>query len=265
MKPQVQRLWPTYLGPLPETLTADGIDWRIAIVRFGTGRLGHGPDVPDVALDFTTSADSFRTALGGLVHQIYGPTESGTEAIDLALSQLALRPGAAHLFILFSDENDDLPVSIQRGVLREPPQRWLTSPRTPIFQARLDATAQSLISAQVMVDFVINPKFQPSAFQYGSPAATVLDLAGHLDAAATLSALAAAQQQRSLQGQLLASGSCVASTCATGLAALTCTTDADCALRSRTFDLRGARRRSQAPVLFQSVVDDLRNAVACRP
>jgi uncharacterized repeat protein (TIGR01451 family) len=266
MRRYVRVLLPTYLASVPETLSASGIDWRLGVVRFGTGkrRAPDGPDTPNVALDFTTSGDTFRAVIADLPNHIYGPTESGTEAIDLALSSMALRPGVAHMFVMFSNENDDLPISIVRDRHREPPGRWLTSSLQPTFQARLDSTAQGLIDAQVMVDFVVNPRRAPSSFQYGSPWYTVVDPSGRPDLEATLAALTGAQREQSLQGQLLGAGVCSGGSCTRGRVGKMCTADIDCGLWARAFDIRGVRIL-HAPLFFQSIVGDVIAAVGCGP
>jgi hypothetical protein len=262
MKRLVRRVFSNLLGPFPEQLTSAQLDWRLAIVRFGTGRWGHpGPDFPEVRLDFTTSPQAFRDAIAGLKDSIFGVTESGTEAIDLAVSSLALRAGASRIFVLFTDENDDLPVSIERGRLREPPKRWLKSPRRGQFQARLDATAQRLIDNHVELELVVNPRWPAVRFQYGG--VNRLDAGGHLDAAATYAELTALHEAESLQGQLLASGRCSSGVCTQGKEGQSCMVDFDCALLARTFNVRFAKTRDPG-FLFAPLFDDILH-VACKP
>src|SRR6185369_5892018 len=131
-----------------------------------------------------------RAAVDLLQTKITGPTEAGSEAFDLALDNLVFRPNAIPVFLLFTDEDDDLPVSIERGARREPPGgTWLTSSRRPQFQARIDEVATRLIGKKARLAMVVNRRNKPTEFQYGSSRATRLDGMNNLDQAMTLSAL----------------------------------------------------------------------------
>ena len=265
MKRDLQRLHDT-LGQLPEQFSTAGADIRIAIVRFGTGRVRNGPDVPNILLDFTTDGNVFRAAADTLQLTKTGPTESGSEALDLALDNLQFRPNAIPVFLVFTDEDDDLPISIERGRRREPPGRtWLTSPRRAQFQARLDAVAQRLIGVGARLAMVMNRRNKPAEFQYGSPRMTHLDVSGQLDVPATLAALTGMQMQQSLQGQLLATGSCgVDYACTAGRVGFPCTTDGECGLPARAYEIKDARGQNLAS-FFASLRADLISMGSCAP
>lgn len=256
---------PNVIGALPDLASAAGIDARFALVRYGTGRLRKGPDFPDLMLDFTSDGNSFRDALTDLRSRLTGPTESGTEALDFALDNLQLRPGAIPIVLLFTDEDDDLPVSIERRRRREPPPRWLTDERTPQFQARLDAVADRLIESGARMIFVMKPQNRPSEFQYGSPRLTRLDNEGRFDGPQTLLSLATEQMENSLQGQLLSSGRCVAGHCVEGSIDYMCSVDADCGLYARAHDIKAARRRKTRDEFYAHLLDDLLDLAVCQP
>jgi hypothetical protein len=255
MRNDLRRLVST-LGPLPEQLAEAGLDYRLAVVRFGTGRVRSGPDHPEVLLDFTRDAETYRASIDTLRSKITGPTESGTEALTLALDRLVFRPNAIPVVLLFTDEDDDLPVSIERGARREPPSRWLTSPRTPPFQQRLDEVAERLIALQARLVMLVNPRSKPTEHQYGSPRATVVDAEGRLDVTGTRAALAALRAERSLQGQLLAAGACETGTCAEGRIGYPCSADDDCGLPARAYTVTQARRRN-SEAFFQALRQEL--------
>jgi hypothetical protein len=264
MRNDLRRLRET-LGQLPEQFSTAGADFRIAVVRYATGRLHHGPDYPEVLQDFTTDGNVYRAAVDVLQTKIVGPTESGSEALDHGLDHLVFRPNAIPVFLLFSDEDDDLPVSIERRARREPPGgKWLTSPRTAQFQARLDAVAQRLIAKQARLVMVVNRKNRPTEFQYGSVQATRLETSGQLDVPATLAALTSMQMQNSLQGQLLATGTCTAGTCSSGRVGFVCNVDGDCGLPSRTYEIREARGVNLS-TFFANLRADLIAMGSCAP
>jgi uncharacterized protein YdbL (DUF1318 family) len=195
-----------------------------------------------------------------------GPTESGSEALDFTLDTVSPRPRAVQVLVLFTDEDDDLPVDIERGRLREPPRRdWLTSPRTALFQSRLDAVAQRIIDAGARAILVIRPKRRPSEFQYGAARMTRRNAQGRFDQAATLAALSAEQLDRSLQGQLLAGGRCDAGRCAEGARGYVCATDSDCGLYARVADIREARRRKTRDQFYRDLLDELVELARCQP
>jgi hypothetical protein len=257
---------PTALGQFPELAAAAGVDYRLAVVRFGSGRLKSGAPGPDLWLDFTTDGDAFRSALGTLRSRMSGPTESGSEALDFTVDTVSPRPRAVQVLVLFTDEDDDLPVSIESGRLREPPRRkWLTSERTPLFQGRLDAVAQRIIDAGARAILVIRPKRRPSEFQYGAARMTRRNAQGRFDQAATLAALSAEQLDRSLQGQLLAGGRCDAGRCAEGARGYVCATDSDCGLYARVADIREARRRKTRDQFYRDLLDELVELARCQP
>jgi hypothetical protein len=263
MRGDLKRIVST-LGALPEAFAQAGVDYRVAIVRFGTGHFRDGPDYPEVWLDFTSDGDTFRAALSTLQTRTTGPTESGTEALELALSLLR-RPNAIPVILLFTDEDDDLPVTVERGSKREPPGRkWLTSPRSPQFQARLDQTAQALIARQTRLVMLMNRRNKPAEFQYGSPRATLLNAQNNLDIPATLALLTSMQMHRSLQGQLLASGICSAGTCTQGRVGNACAVNEDCGLPSRAYDIRLGRKRSR-DAFFQALRDEIVTSGDCEP
>src|SRR6185436_16742974 len=71
MRNDLRRLHDT-LGQLPEQFSSAGADFRIAVVRFATGHLHHGPDVPEVLQDFTTDGSVYRAAVDLLQTKITG-------------------------------------------------------------------------------------------------------------------------------------------------------------------------------------------------
>jgi hypothetical protein len=256
---------PPAIGSLPEMAASAGIDHRLALVRFGTGKLGVGLDRPDLMLDFTTDGDAFRAALGALRSLITGPTESGTEALDFALDNLQLRPRAIPIFIVVTDEDDDLPLSIESGRRREPPSKWLTDARAPQFQARIDAVAERLVAAGARGVFLLKPRNRPSEFQYGAPRLGLVDGQGRFDGPQTLTALRAEQLDRSLQGSLLAAGRCDAGYCAEGSVGYTCSSDSDCGLYARAYDIKSARRKKTRDVFYAALLDELMELARCQP
>jgi uncharacterized repeat protein (TIGR01451 family) len=256
---------PTSLAKLPEIATAAGIDFRLALVRFGSGHLKSGATGPDLRLDFTTDDAAFRAALEALPATMSGPTESGSEALDFALDQLEFRANAVPVAILFTDEDDDLPWSVEPKRRREPPGKWVGSPRAPQFQERLDALAQRLGTAGVRLIAVMRRTDRPAEYQYGSPRMTQLGADGRFDLTATWSALAAAEMQDSLQGQLLAGGLCEDGRCAAGSLGYPCITDVDCALYSRIYDIKEGRRRRTRERFYSDLVDELTAVAGCVP
>jgi hypothetical protein len=264
MRGDLKRI-PAALGSLPEMAAGAGIDHRLALVRFGTGTLRNGPDVPDLMLDFTTDGDDFRTALAALLPRLTGPTESGTEALYFALDTLQLRPRAVPIFVVFTDEDDDLPVLIERGRRREPPSKWLTDARAPQFQARLDAVAERLVAASARGIFLMKPRNRPSEFQYGAPRLGLVDDQGRFDGPQTLLALAAEQLDHSLQGSLLAAGRCEAGRCAEGSVGYTCSSDSDCGLYARAYDIKSARRKKTRDAFYAALLDELIELANCQP
>lgn len=253
------------LGALPDEFALAGADFRIAVVRFATGRLHSGPDFPEILQDFTSSTPVYQAAIDVLQTKITGPTEAGTEAFDLALDNLVFRPNAIPVFLLFTDEDDDLPVSIERSARREPPGgKWLTSPRRPQFQMRLDEVASRLIAKKARLAMVINRRNKPTEFQYGSPRATRLDGMNHLDQAMTLAALTSMQMQDSLQGQLLSAGTCTAGTCTAGREGFSCTVDEECGLPARAYEIKEARRTNLG-AFFAALRADLIAMGSCAP
>ena len=197
------------VGIFPFILADEGIDpddVRVAIVAFGTNRLGNGPIEPRLALDWVGASDTaaISATLNALSEQIVRETESGTEAIQFALAQLAFRPEARGNIILITDEDDDRPASIDGK--REPPFLWNVSADMPFFQGRIDTTAQALIQQEMFLNLIINPSDRPSRYQYGVPGATMLTPEGHLDIEATLQVLRDNGYDESLQGQLLRAG-----------------------------------------------------------
>jgi hypothetical protein len=264
MRNDLRRLVTT-LGPLPEQLADAGVDYRIAVVRFATGHYRHGPDRPEILLDFATDGDSFRAKIATLRSKLTGPTESGTEALDLALDELHLRPNAIPVFLLFSDEDDDLPISMERRARREPPgANWVRSARTSIFQGRIDEVADRLIGIGARLVMLVNPRDKPVEHQYGSPRSTVIDSEGRLDVAATRAALASRGLERSLQGQLLASGLCETGACARGKVGALCQSDDDCALPARAYPILQARDRNR-DAFFQMLRQELVDYGNCAP
>jgi hypothetical protein len=197
-------------------------------------------------------------------------TEAGSEAINHALDELTWRSGAVRNIFLYTDEDDDAGVSLQgekgrRG--REPPRRgpkargrWLT--RWQSFQARVDATADRLIANQVLLHMVVNFKDRPTTFQYGDPRMTETNGDGGLDPVGTLSALVSKSQDRSLQGQLLASGECRGNgVCTGGRVGSPCVVDSDCALTARAYQI--PRNDAQADALFPGLIADILEAQIC--
>jgi hypothetical protein len=257
---------PAALGTFPELAASAGVDYTLSLVRFGTGKIHHGGDFPVVTLNPTTDGDAFRAALGDLHNHLTGPTESGSEALDLALDAIPLRPGAVPVFIVFTDEDDDLPVTIERGAHREPPgAKWLTSPRQPQFQTRLDEVADRLINVHGRLLLVVNPHNRPTEFQYGASRLTALDPLGKLDLSATLNGLSAAGMQESLQGQLLTAGRCTAGHCSEGSLGYACTADTDCGLYSRAYEIKAARRKKTREAFYNSLMSELIDLSHCQP
>jgi cysteine-rich repeat protein len=156
----------------------------------------------------------------------------------VALDELAWRPDATPCLIVYTDEDDDYPSRLAPpdGDF-EPPLNWASTPRTAAFQAVLDEIAGRLTDVGAFVLLFTNPGDRPTEFQLGSAAATRLDVLGRVDVAKTLAQLAARGYERSLQGQLLATGTCTGGTCATGRVGRTCQVDTDCGLPARVIDL----------------------------
>jgi hypothetical protein len=201
------------LDAFPDVLGQFGIEGRYAVVAFGTNPQSGQPAPRLVTDGYVDDGVSLAAAVGGLSNEIVGPVESGTEAIIDALSlqrwpQLQFRPDAIRNLILITDEDDDRPVSVMQsqGGGREPPIRWPPDPtgNDADFQDRIDQAADLLIANQVLLNMVINPQQAPSKFQYGDPAATVLDGDGRLNVLDTLAALG--PNLLGLQGQLLSAG-----------------------------------------------------------
>jgi hypothetical protein len=177
---------------------------------------------------------------------------------------LRLLDNAIPVFLVFTDENDDLPVSIERGRLREPPKKWLTDPRAPQFQARLDEVSERLIALHARAIMLVNRHNRPTEFQYGASRATAFDSLGHFDVAGTLATLQAQSMQNSIQGQLLASGICGGTSCVQGRIGFACTLDTDCGLPVRAYDIQLARRKGR-DVFFQNLRNELIDYGNCPP
>ncbi len=250
------------LGSLPEELQRAGVDERLALVRFGTGRYSGGVEYPSVVTDFTTAGEAFRGALTELDSPVTGETESGTEAIDFAFDNLSFRPDAQKVFILYTDENDDLPMSIANDTPdREPPPNWISVPSLAApFQVRLDEAAQRLIDNQVILNLIVNALTAPTNFQYGSSDASQYRPDGTLDVAATLDALRAKRMDRSIQGQLLGAGRCDSGVCTAGRVGRSCSADIECGLIARVFPeqiVTGAARND----FFRGLVAEIKGQI----
>jgi hypothetical protein len=111
---------------------------------------------------------------------------------------------------------------------------------------------------------VVNRRNKPVEFQYGSSRATRLDGMNNLDQAMTLSALISMQMQNSLQGQLLSAGVCTAGTCTTGREGFSCSSNADCGLPARSYEIRDARKANLA-AFFTALRADLISMGSCAP
>jgi hypothetical protein len=70
--------------------------------------------------------------------------------------------------------------------------------------------------------------------------------------------------EQSLQGQLLASGTCGAGTCIDGRAGFSCGTDGDCGLPARTYDIRESRNTNLS-AFFTALRADLIAMGSCAP
>jgi len=101
----------------------------------------------------------------------------------------------------------------------------------------LDEIAGRVANVGGFVLLFTNPSDAPSDFQFGSPRVTRLDVLGRVDVAKTLAALTNRGEERSLQGQLLASGTCSGGTCVAGRIDRACQTDVDCGLPARAIDI----------------------------
>jgi hypothetical protein len=124
--------------------------------------------------------------------------------------------------------------------------------------------AQRLIAKEARLALVVNRRNKPTEFQYGSPRATRTDVGGQLDVPATYAALAAMQMQDSLQGQLLATGTCSLGTCSAGRVGFACTTDGDCGLPARAYEIRDARGVN-LQTFFENLQADLVAMGSCAP
>jgi hypothetical protein len=274
------------------------IDHRLAIVRFGTNRIsanpGRGPAEPDVVLPFTTDGAAFCTTLAGMSTDIRKATEAGSEVMQFALDNLECRPEALCNIVLYTDEDDDSPVSAAEK-RREPPfggtrcygrrceARWLP------FQQRIDNTAASLIAGQVQLNLVMRRGDRPSTSAYGDPVCTRLDADGNLDPGPTLDCLrthpnvvgvctdgscsagrigsACTVDEHcdalSHQAHLLGSGVCESSgVCSGGRIGSACLTDADCAILARAYSVPRTRRQSDE--FFIRFLDDKVREQTCR-
>lgn len=220
------------LASVPEDLNALGVDPRFALIRFGSS----GGTDPAVLQDLTDDPAKYRTALATVAGS--GKVESTSEALGVALDELSFRPDATPCFIVYTDEDDDYPSrqSPPDGDY-EPPQNWESTTRTAAFQAVLDEIAGRLANAGAFTLLFMNPGDQPSEFQIGSARATRLDSLGRVDIAKTIAGLTARGFERSLQGQLLASGVCTAGTCTAGRIGRACQVNLDCGLPAHAIDL----------------------------
>lgn len=230
------------LGPIPEAAAALGHDYRIAVLRFGT-RPKTQYLTPELLQDFTTDGEAVRAALRDVKVKLVTPTESGTEALDFMLDNLSFRPGAMKVVVLVTDEDDDLPVSLQtRASGREPPTNWLRGARRTIFQNRIDAVSQRLVEENVRLLLVVRSREFPSDFQYGTPSLQVFDSCNRVVRAASFDKMRTKQREQSLQGRLLSSGGCTAGSCTQGSVGRSCDTDLDCGLYVRSFEIQDVLR-----------------------
>jgi hypothetical protein len=85
-----------------DALSASGIDYRLALVRFGQSA---NSGAASIAMSLSTDVNLFKSILSGWTAG--GGTEPGFAAIRLAIQQLPFRPGAQKVFILITDEDSD--------------------------------------------------------------------------------------------------------------------------------------------------------------
>ncbi len=258
MRRDFKQWLPGLLSGFPAELAAAGIDYRLAIVRFGTNRKGQakrGPAIPDVVLPCTNDLVAFDQALFDMMefnigrcsddpldprhlNCIRNATETGSEAIRFALedpSRLGCRPDAVPNVLLMTDEDDDSPALDTAGNLntekREPPSRGIKcygrqcQSRWLPFQQRTDDTAALLVSHQAQLSMIQKTRNSPTRNQYGDPACTQIDSGGFLDRAATLSCLVEPDRRG-----FTPTGTCDGGTnlCTTGRIGQACSVDADC-------------------------------------
>lgn len=261
----------SHLGNMPDRLDAAGIDWRISIVRFSTfGNPKRGTLYPDVFLDWTSDAQTWRNALPQLGTNPRIPLEAGTEAMHWGLDRLTFRPNAFANIVLYTNEDDDAPAS-EPGLAykKEPPSggpkcignrceaSWLAA------QSRVDSVASRMIAQRIQVNLIIRTLDKPTQYQYGDHTCTVLLPDQNLDLAATLACLVSKGEQQSLQGQLLSAGVCTAGTCSAGLVGGTCATDTDCSILARAYKIPRSQR--QADAFFPDFLADKVREQSCTP
>jgi hypothetical protein len=287
---------PDELCAFPVALAGTGVDYRVAIVRFGTNRTDNpsrGPVDPDVLLPFTDDGALFCTVLRGMQNDLRHGTEAGTEAIGFALDELPFRSGVTRNILIYTSQDDDSPAtSIEK---REPPSRgpgcwgkpclsrWLP------FQQRIDAVASRLIDEQVNLHIVMKSRNRPSTYQYGDPACTPLP-GFAMDVETTLSCLRSKQnvagtctagicsvgrlglscltdadcESLSLQAHLLGAGVCgTTGFCEAGTIGSPCTVDTDCAIPARAYEV--PRSLLQADLFFPGFVSDCVSELGCVP
>jgi hypothetical protein len=324
MRRDLQTWVPPNLAPFPAELAAAGVDdYRLAITRYGTNRKQHfakGPQDPDIAQDWTSDPNTWIDMILDLQNDIRNSTEAGGEAIWFALDNLQCRPNALCNVILYTDEDDDspacsdkkavpsCPTSLPSGSVltddfegREPPGKGpivcKKKPQSRVcakwkrFQERTDLIAARLISEQVQLNLVINPRNKPSTFQYGDPECSITDPNGLIEPAPTLACLVdrvktadggiagvcgsggtcTATPEKvgqpcvvdddclplSLQAQLLRSGVCGSSNiCTGGRVGSVCVEDADCAIIARAYAIPTSPRKADEffPVFIQDKI-----------
>lgn len=259
---------PSHVGAFPDDLQAAGIDWRLALVRYGTNRnlakRRSGPQIPDLVLPFSSDPQAFRDSLDQLtvnlrrcsedpldpfyLNCIRNKTEAGSEAVGYALDHLRWRHNAIRNLILYTDEDDDHPALYDNGELkpfrqREPPgrgpgcygrsceARWLP------FQQRQDALAARLIADKIQLGLVVNSRDRPSIHQFGDPDCSVEGPDQRLDVAQTLQCLRTTRAGANPVGQCGPGGICASGG---GRIGASCLTDADCETSSIQAALLGA-------------------------
>lgn len=267
--------WKTYLsehfGTMPARLTAKGLDWRAAIVRFGTFfNFKKGTQYPDVFLGWTNNAAMWKRSLPQLGVSSRHPTEAGSEAINWGLDRLSFRPNAFANVVIYTNEDDDEPATAP-GTARthEPPSdgpacigmpceaKWLLA------QARIDLIASRLIAQRAQLNLVMRTRDRPIVYQYGDPDCTRILPAGGLDLAATLACLTSRGEQRSLQGQLLSAGACTAGRCSAGWVGKSCSVDVDCSILARAYTL--PRNAKQAKTILPGFLSESVMEQSCTP
>jgi hypothetical protein len=300
-------IWlPEHLCAFPGLLEEAGIvDYRLAVVRFGTNRdpTVSGGKFPEVLLPCTDDPLRFCETITALQNDIQARTESGTEAMQFALSDpntLGCRKAAFRNVILYTDEDDDSPAT--SGERKSPPGRGIRcygrfcGKRWPAFQQRIDDAAALLIEQRAHLHMVESPRDAPTKSQYGDPTCTVTRPDGSQDPSAMLECLLrptrfgnvspvgicdgglCTQGRRgepcgsdsdcnaySLQIHLLASGQCAGGVCTGGHVGFPCSQDADCALPAQAY--RVPRGVNAAETLFREQLfpDIIRQQVCPAP